>query len=80
LASQESATSKKAKRGIRALLRELSDDEDNTTDSHPDVLEDPNCPWSQHFEAYMNASEEVPDGWSAIKWWGVSGCFSKAYG
>jgi hypothetical protein len=80
LASQESATSKKAKKGIRTLLRELSDDEDNTTDSHPDVVEDLNCPWSQHFEAYMNASEDVPDGWSAIKWWGVSGCFSKAYG
>ena len=64
-------TSKKRKRGIRTLLRELSD-EDDTADSHPGVSEDPDRPWSRHFEAYMNVSEQVPDGWSAIKWWGVS--------
>lgn len=68
----ESSKSKKTKRGLRALLRELSDDEDNVTDSHTGVSEDPDRPWSRHFWAYMNVSEQVPDGWSAIKWWGVS--------
>jgi hypothetical protein len=67
LASQESATLKKNKKGIHLLLRELSDDEDNTTDSHHGVLEDPDRPWFRHFEAYIDASEQVPDGWSAIK-------------
>ena len=74
LGPQESATLKKTKRGIHALLHKLSDDEDNTTDSHPGVSEDHDQLWSQHFDAYMNVSEQVPDGWSVIKWWGVSGC------
>ena len=75
MASQESATAlKETKRGIHKLLRELSDDEDNTTDSHPGVLEDPDRPWYCHYAAYIDTSEQVPDGWSAIKWWGVSGC------
>lgn len=69
---------KKTKRGIHILLRELSDDED-TTDSHHGVIEDPNRPWSRHFEAYMNANEQVPDGWSAIKWWGVSDCICSRF-
>ena len=67
----ESSKSKKTKGGLRALLRELSDDEDNVTDSPPGILEDPDRPWSKHFSAYMDAIEQVPDGWSAIKWWGV---------
>ena len=76
---QESATSKKTKRGIHTLLCELSDDEDNTTDSHPGVSEDPNQLWCQHFETYMNVRKQVPDGWSAIKWWGVSGCTTQRF-
>lgn len=67
----ESSKSKKTKGGLRALLRELSDDEDNTTDSPPGISEDPDRPWSQPFSAYMDAIEQVPDGWSAIQWWGV---------
>lgn len=66
-------TLKKTKRGIHILLRELSDDEDITTNSHHGV-EDPDRPWSRHFEAYMDATKQVPDGWSIIKWWGVSSC------
>jgi hypothetical protein len=69
---QESTTSKKAKRGLSALLRELSDDEDGIAEAGPDVLEDPDRPWSRYFRAYMDILEQVPDGWSAIKWWGVS--------
>ncbi|KAF8802671.1 hypothetical protein BYT27DRAFT_7215186 [Phlegmacium glaucopus] len=65
--------SKKTKKGLRALLWELSsDDEDNDTNSHPGVSEDPDRPWSHHFWAYINVSEQVPDGWSVIKWWGVN--------
>ena len=67
----ESSKSKKT-RGLSVLLRELSDDEDNiSTDTPPGVSVDPDQLWSQHFSAYMNASEQVPEGWSAIKWWRV---------
>jgi hypothetical protein len=67
----KSSKSKNKKRGLQALLRELSDDEENVTDSPPGISEDPDRPWFQHFSAYINSSEQVPDGWSAIKWWGV---------
>ncbi|KIL66162.1 hypothetical protein M378DRAFT_10179 [Amanita muscaria Koide BX008] len=78
---QESMKSKKAKKGLRALLRELSDnDEDNTTDTCHNISEDPERPWSQYFQAYMDISEQVPDGWSVIKWWGVnSSCYHPAW-
>ena len=70
----DSSKSKKTKGGLRALLRELSDDEDNVTDSPSGILvEDPDRPWYRHFSAYMDAVEQVPDGWSVIKWWGVRG-------
>ena len=64
----ESSKSKKTKRGLCALLQELSDDEANVTDSHLGVSEDPDQSWSPHFWAHMNVSKQVPDGWSAIKW------------
>lgn len=65
-------TSKTAKRGLHALLRELSDDEADTTETGFDALDDPDQPWSRHFRAYIDTFEQVPDGWSTIKWWGVS--------
>ncbi len=69
---QKSMTFKKAKRGLHALLRELSDDEVDTTETGTDASEDPDRPWSRYFRAYMDVLEQVPDGWSPIKWWGVS--------
>jgi len=62
----------KPNKGMRALLRELSDDEDETTNNCPDVPEDPNWPWLRHFHIFVDTVEQVPDGWSAVKWWGVS--------
>jgi hypothetical protein len=72
LNAQQSKQSKKSKKGLRALLRELSDDEDENANTGPDVAEDPNRPWFRPFRAFMDAIEQVPDGWSAVKWWGVS--------
>jgi hypothetical protein len=63
---------KKLKKGMCALLHELSDDEDETVNIGPNVPEDPKRPWLQHFWAFMDAVEQVPDGWSAVKWWRVS--------
>ena len=70
--------SKKSKKGLCALLRELSDNEDETASMGHNVSEDPNQPWLQHFHPFIDAIEQVPDGWSAMKWWGVSVLSSKA--
>jgi hypothetical protein len=72
LDARQSTQSKKSKKGLRALLRELSDDEDETENTGPDVPEDPKRPWLRPFRAFMDTVEQVPDGWSAVKWWGVS--------
>jgi hypothetical protein len=70
-----SAQPRKGK-GLHALLRELSDDEDNSTmmdiglDS--DAPDDPQRPWLRDYHAYINVPEQVREGWSAIQWWGVS--------
>ena len=67
-----SSTHSKKNKGLRALLRELSDDEDTTTDAGPQVPDDPKRPWLRDFRAYLDAVEQVPEGWTTIKWWGVS--------
>jgi hypothetical protein len=62
----------KLKKGLHALLCELSNNEDEITNMAHDIPKDSNQPWLQHFCAFMDAVEHVPDGWSAVKWWGVS--------
>jgi hypothetical protein len=69
---QGSTKSKKSKRGLSEMLREASNKEDIPIHTAPGVSEDPDRPWSLHFHAYLNAPEQVPEGWSANKWWGVS--------
>jgi hypothetical protein len=64
--------SKHPRKGLRALLRELSDDDNNVPDTGLNDLEDPDQPWLPPFRAYMDVIEHVPDGWSTVKWWGVS--------
>jgi hAT family C-terminal dimerisation region len=55
------------------LLRELSDDEeDAATDTGLDVPDDPQRPWLRDYHAYVDVLEQVPEGWTAIQWWGVS--------
>ena len=60
---------------LRVLLRELSDKEDDATDTGVDVPEDPQQLWLHDFCAYMDVPKQVPEGWTAIKWWGVSKVF-----
>jgi hypothetical protein len=69
-ATRPSTQLKKGK-GLRALLRELSDDEDGSACTGLDVLEDPQRPWLRDFHAYMDVLEQMPEGWTAIQWWGV---------
>jgi hypothetical protein len=72
--TQESTMSKKAKEGLPALLQvwEFSDDEGDANEMGPNIFDDPDHPWSRYFHTYLDILEQVPDGWSAIKWWGVS--------
>ncbi|KIL55515.1 hypothetical protein M378DRAFT_17877 [Amanita muscaria Koide BX008] len=65
----------KTKLGI--LLRELSDDEEDTDINNADTrdlaLEDPNCPWSREFHIYLDTPvETIPEGWTMIAWWGMN--------
>jgi hypothetical protein len=67
------STQLKKSKGLRALLRELSDDEEETiTDAGPDVPDDPQRPWLRDYCAYIDAVEQVREDWTAIQWWGVS--------
>ena len=62
-------------KGLHVLLRELSDDEEDAavdTGTGVDIPHDPQRPWFHDFCAYMDVPEQVPEGWTAIKWWGVS--------
>ena len=70
----EHAARSKSKK-IHALLRELSDDEDNLVNvelESLDVPSDPQRPWLNDYRAYMDFAEQVPDGWTPVQWWGVS--------
>ena len=55
-------------KGLYALLRELSDDdEDTAADTGIDIPTDPQWPWLHDFGAYMDVHEQVPEGWTAIQ-------------
>lgn len=54
---------------LGALLRQLSDDEDTPVTS---PLADPSRPWIREFNMYLDAVDELPDGMSVVRWWGVS--------
>jgi len=70
--TRPSAPSKKDK-GLCTLLRELSDDEEDAAmDTGLDVPDDPQRPWLRDYHAYVDILEQVPEGWTAIQWWGVS--------
>jgi len=60
-------------KGSHALLRELSDDEEDAmADIGLDVQDDPQQPWLRDYHAYIDILKQVPEGWTAIQWWGVS--------
>jgi hypothetical protein len=62
------------KKGLHTLLHEVSDNDNDATaaSAGPNIPEDPYWPWLRSFQAYLDVVEQVPDGWSAVKWWGVS--------
>jgi hypothetical protein len=54
------------------LLQELSNNEDVIKDSGVQVPDDPQRPWLRDYNAYIDVLEQVPEGWTSIRWWGVS--------
>ena len=66
-------------KGLHALLRELSDDDedvvvpvDKGVNASVPLADDPQQPWFHNYCAYLDVPEQVPEGWTAIQWWGVS--------
>jgi len=70
LNAKQASQAKKKK--IHVLLQEFSNDEDTSFVAGPVMPEDPNRPWLQDFRAYLDIQEQVLEGWSTVKWWGVS--------
>jgi hypothetical protein len=69
------STLSRTDKGVRDLLRELSDDEGDTAtqmDIGLDVPDDPQRPWLHDYRTYLDVLEQVPKGWTAVQWWGVS--------
>ena len=61
-------------KGLHALLHKLSNDEEDTTvdTGSKSVPDDPQRPWLHDFHIYMDVIKQVPEGCTAIQWWGVS--------
>jgi hypothetical protein len=66
------STQPKKGKGLCALLRELSDDEDELVCMGLHVLEDLKRSWLRNYHAYINVLKQMPEGWMAIQWWSVS--------
>jgi hypothetical protein len=67
-----SSAQPKRGKGLHVLLWELSDNKEAMTDTGLEVPDDPQQPWLCDYCAYMDVLKQVPDGWSAVQWWGVS--------
>lgn len=44
-------------------------------DNNDDTPDDADRPWLRYFNEYINNVEQVPEGWSMLKWWGVRFCY-----
>jgi len=65
-------TGKSAMRKVGVLLRELSDDEDDTLARVSPVLCDNSSePWLPGFNSYLQSSDHLGD-MSIVEWWSVS--------
>jgi hypothetical protein len=69
------AVKKNKKQGIKSLLRELSDDDEDGSNTAPAPSDDASKPWRAEFRRYIDAVHELSEGMTTIKWWGVSHLF-----
>ena len=58
----------------KALLRELSDDEDDRDNLSimSSTPPNPEKPWLKEFNDYLNTKDSLLDGQTIVQWWGVS--------
>lgn len=56
---------------LAKLFEELSSDDDTPTPTMIPSPADSQKPWLWEFNQYINRVNEVPDGMSLIRWWGV---------
>jgi len=70
--TERSSTKLTKSKGLRTLLQELSDDEDESVHTGIAVPDDPHRPWLHDYRAYIDVFEQVLDGWTTIEWWSVS--------
>ena len=66
------AAVKKRNKKLAQLLAEDSADEDSEMASTPSPDIDANKPWLWEFKQYIDGVDEVPNGMTITKWWGVS--------
>lgn len=57
--------------GVKSLLRELSDDKDDS-DTTAMPSDDSDASWHLEFRGYLDAVHKLPEGMTSIQWWGVS--------
>jgi hypothetical protein len=76
IAGAPPAAVKKRNKKLAQLLAEDSADEDSEMASTPSLPVAPdvntNKPWLREFKQYIDGVDEVPNGMTIIKWWGVS--------
>jgi len=57
-------------RKVGILLRELSDDEDDTDPQGQDVPANLNDPWREDFNGYLHSRDKLGT-MTIVEWWGV---------
>lgn len=71
LAASTSAKTRK-RGGLKSLLHQLGDDEsDSNLAVGPSSSINPEQPWKQTYNAYIDTVHDVPEGMSIVQWWGV---------
>lgn len=76
VAGAPQAAVKKGNKKLARLLAEDSTDEETDVPStsgsaNPLLDSDAHKPWLREFNAYINGVDEVPNGMTITKWWGV---------
>jgi hypothetical protein len=74
MSGAQRVTVKKGNKKLARLLAEDSDDDEMSPASNSipsNVSEAAEKPWLHEFKAYLDGVDEVPNGMTITKWWGV---------
>jgi hypothetical protein len=72
IAHASPARGRKSQRGKFSGIRELTPDEDDDNDAHDlETHADPDQPWLDEFNRFLDCRESVAAGMTTIEWWGV---------